>query len=182
MASMFIRLRIALMKSALTRTKYIVDHNIFAGIGDNFYFQPRIIPINTEYIKFHNNVVVATNVTFVNHDISQRVWNNINPEHPCKKYYGCIEVMDNVFIGCNTVILPDVRIGPNAVVAAGSVVTKDVPPGTVVAGVPAKVIGSFDELHRKRIRESEEIAEDGYSYEECWRRFYSSREGTLYEQ
>ena len=176
MASMFVRLKIALMKSALTRTKYIVNHKIFAETGDNFFFQPRIIPINTEYIKFHNNVAVATNVTFVNHDVSQKIWNYIDPEHPCKKYYGCIEVMDNVFIGCNSVILPDVRIGPNAVVAAGSVVTKDVPPGTVVAGVPAVVIGSFDELHKKRIEESRLVPENGYTAEECWRRFNIKRE------
>lgn len=176
MASQLVRLRIALMRSALTRTKYIVDHKLFAEIGDNFFFQPRIIPLNTEYIKIHNNVAVATNVTFVNHDVAQKVFNNIDPDHPCKKYYGCIEIMDNVFIGCNTVILPDVRIGPNAVVAAGSVITNDVPPGTIVAGVPAKVIGKFDELHKKRIRESQLVGTDGYSYVECWKRFYERRD------
>lgn len=174
MASQLTRLRIALMKSALTRTKYIVDHHIFAEVGNNFFFQPRIIPLNTEYIKFHNNVSVATNVTFVNHDVSQKVWNYLDPSHPCKKYYGCIEVMDNVFIGCNSVILPDVKIGPNAVIAAGSVVTKDVPPGSIVAGVPARVIGSFEELHSKRIMESETV--DNYGPEQCWKRFYDKRE------
>lgn len=58
--------------------------------------------------------------------------------------------MDNVFIGSNTSILSNVRIGPNAIVAAGSVVTKDVPPNSVVAGVPAKVIGTFDSYMEKR--------------------------------
>jgi carbonic anhydrase/acetyltransferase-like protein (isoleucine patch superfamily) len=59
---------------------------------------------------------------------------------------GFIDIRDNSFIGHGAIIMPNVRIGPNAVVAAGSVVTKDVAPGTVVGGAPAKVIGSFDEM------------------------------------
>lgn len=50
------------------------------------------------------------------------------------------EIGNDVWIGCHAVILRDVKIGDGAVVAAGSVVTKDVEPYTIVAGVPAKVI------------------------------------------
>ena len=63
---------------------------------------------------------------------------------------GCIEVMDNVFIGYGTIVLGGVRIGPNVVVAAGSLVNRDVPPNTVVGGVPAKVLGTFTEFEKKR--------------------------------
>ena len=66
---------------------------------------------------------------------------------------GCIEIFDNVFIGSNTTIVSGVRIGPNAIVAAGAVVTGDVPPGTIVGGVPARVIGSFEDLEQKRREE-----------------------------
>ena len=52
--------------------------------------------------------------------------------------------MDNVFIGCNTTILPNVKIGPNVIIGAGSVIVNDVAPNTVVAGNPARVIGTFD--------------------------------------
>lgn len=52
---------------------------------------------------------------------------------------------DNVMVGANAVILEGVRVGKNAVIAAGSVVTKDVPEGSVVAGSPAKVIKQKDE-------------------------------------
>ena len=58
--------------------------------------------------------------------------------------------MDNVFIGCNSTILGNVKIGPNALIAAGSVVTRDVKENTVVAGNPARVIGTFDEYVEKR--------------------------------
>ncbi len=128
------RLRIALIGDAVKRTQYIVRHHIFAEVGENFFFQPRVVPINAKHIKIHNNVAVASNVTFCNHDVIHKVFNNMDPSRQCKKYYGCIEIMDNVFIGANSTIMYDVKIGPNAIVAAGSVVTKDVPPGTVVGG------------------------------------------------
>lgn len=51
-----------------------------------------------------------------------------------------IVVKRNVWIGAAATILPGVTIGENSVIAAGAVVTKDVPPNTIVAGVPAKVI------------------------------------------
>ena len=170
------RARIALMRSAITRTNYIVEHGFFAQTGKNFFFQPRIMPINAEYIKFHDNVSVASGVTFICHDVMQKVFNNLDPDKQIKKKYGCIEVMENVFIGSNSTILYDVRIGPNAVVAAGSVVTKDVPPGTVVAGVPARVIGKFEDLYEKRVKESDELEDIRYSPEECWKRFYQKRD------
>lgn len=54
-------------------------------------------------------------------------------------------IEDDVMIGANCVILEGVKVGKGAVVAAGSVVTTDVPPGAVVAGIPAKVIKMKDE-------------------------------------
>ena len=54
-----------------------------------------------------------------------------------------VKIGDNVWIGACSVILPGVTIGDMSVVAAGSVVTKDVPPHVLVAGVPAKIIKSI---------------------------------------
>jgi len=133
------RLRIAMILNSDKRNRYIVKHKIFKEVGEHFFFQPRFIPADPQLIKFHNNVVVTSNVTFVNHDIFHLGLNKLGKGN---FYYqaGCIEVMDNVFIGCNSTILGGVRIGPNALIAAGSVVTKDIPSNTVAVGNPCKVI------------------------------------------
>ena len=69
------RLRIALIFESKKRTKYIVKHKIFKEVGENFFYQPRLIPADPELIKFHNNVSVASGVTFINHDLIHNVIN-----------------------------------------------------------------------------------------------------------
>jgi acetyltransferase-like isoleucine patch superfamily enzyme len=59
-----------------------------------------------------------------------------------------VTIGDRVFLGANAVVLMGVTIGDEAVVGAGAVVTRDVPPRTVVAGVPARQIGTVDTLSR----------------------------------
>lgn len=62
--------------------------------------------------------------------------------------------MDNVFIGSGAIVLGNVRIGPNAIIGAGSLINKDVPENSIVGGVPAKVIGSYDKLREGRLHQS----------------------------
>ena len=66
---------------------------------------------------------------------------------PLISLFGRIEIGNNCFIGARCIIMPGVTIGKHSVVAAGSVVTKDGPPDTMVGGVPAKIIKKlqFDE-------------------------------------
>lgn len=56
-----------------------------------------------------------------------------------------IKIGNNVYIGTNALILPGVTIGDNCVIGAGAIVTKDIPDGSVAAGVPAKVICSLED-------------------------------------
>ena len=69
---------------------------------------------------------------------------------------GKVDIRDNVFIGHQAIIMPGVTIGPDAIVAAGSVVTRDVPPGMVVGGVPAKPITTMA-AHIEKLKADMEV-------------------------
>ena len=152
------KIRFFLLKNGIERAKYLKRNNILMYMGENCLYQPYKLPMDPKLIKIHNNVYIAANVVFITHDTSRNMLSN-----KYKKYYsmdlGCIEIMDNVFIGCNTTILGNVRIGSNVIIGAGSVVTKDIPSNSVVVGNPAKVIGTFEEFLEKRslIKEEKDL-------------------------
>lgn len=95
-------------------------------------------------IGFGDNVRVASSATFVNHDISVFMLQYMHPESKFHAKTGEIIIGDNVFIGENSTILYNVKIGNNVIFGAGSIVTKDISDGVVAAGVPCKPIGTFD--------------------------------------
>ena len=178
-------LRMFTIMSAKKRTNYLKKKKIFAGIGENCSIQSRIIPLYANLIKLGNNVHVASNVTFITHDI---VFSMLN-KHPnlsgikFREKMGCIEIKDNVFVGAGTTILYDVSIGSNVIIGAGSLINKDIPDNCVVAGVPAKIIGNFDDFVEKRkqneinsnnLGNSEIIDTDTSSV--YWDCFYRNRE------
>lgn len=81
---------------------------------------------------------------------SDHVYDDLSvPIHEQGLIPGEVVIEDNVWIGCNVTILKGVRIGRGAIVAAGAVVTRDVPPYAIVAGVPAKPIGARAQNHAK---------------------------------
>ena len=72
-----------------------------------------------------------------------------DPYPPSEKLVG-VTIEDNAIIGSKAVIKAGITVGKNSVVAMGAVVTKDVPPDTVVAGVPAKIKYSREEYDKKQ--------------------------------
>jgi len=88
---------------------------------------------------------VTAGVVFLTHDGS--LW-LIRDENGRRHRYAPIEIGDDVFVGINSILLPGVRIGNRVIIAAGSVVTKSIPDGVVVAGNPARIIKQYDEFKR----------------------------------
>lgn len=78
--------------------RWLKKHEIFAGIGEKCFFQPNRLPNEPQLIKFHNNVKIATNVTFYSHDVVNAVFADMD-NVSYQTHAGCIEIFDNVFIG-----------------------------------------------------------------------------------
>ena len=124
----------------------IRKHHLYGSVGDNCYIQKRKIPLHSELIYLHNNICVGSNVGFVVHDASHIMLNRKYGDNRFVEDIGCIEVMDNVFIGSGSRIMNNVRIGSNVIIGSGSVVTRDVPDNSVYAGNPARYICDFDDF------------------------------------
>lgn len=112
--------------------------NIF--IGNDFLGNYNLTILDIREVHIGNNVMVGPNtlITTVGHPIDYRRRRN---------YLACakpIIIEDDVWIGGSVTILPGITIGHGAVIAAGAVVTKDVPPCIVVGGVPAKIIKQIE--------------------------------------
>lgn len=153
------------------RSEYIYKHKKqFKKMGGGIFFQSRSFPSDPELISFGNNVKVSSSVQFINHDIIPYMLNESKLyDTTCCSHRGCIEIGDNVVIGSHVIILPNVRIGSNVIIGAGSVVTKDIPPNSVAAGVPCRVIKTFDSTVKKYLQFK------NLNTEELWDSFYAQR-------
>lgn len=120
-------------------------------IGEKCYIGDHTRIWSADNITIGNNVLIAHNVNIFDNDthptdLFERredaeniIWRGIRDDFSTLKSSPII-IQDDVWISCNSVILRGVKIGTGSIVAAGSIVTKDVPPKTLVAGNPAKVI------------------------------------------
>ena len=106
-------------------------------IGDNVFVNYGTSLVSSAHIKIGNDCLIGTHVTVMDcdfHRVEDKSWDTTGLP---------IVLEDRVWLGNRSMILKGVRVGHDAVVAAGAVVTKDVAPRTLVAGVPAKVIRRF---------------------------------------
>ena len=113
-------------------------------IGSGTYIYSTCSIDKTKYAKITiGKNCVLTGCTLLAHDASLFA-------HDKPTFFSPITIGDNCFIGWQSIILPGVTVGDNSIIGAGSVVTRDVPANSVVAGNPARVIKSVDELLEKR--------------------------------
>lgn len=139
-----------IIRDGWKKAKFIKKYKLFYNIGNNCYYTSNILPAEPFLVCLHNNIVISAGVRIITHDVSHIVFNK---EENTSKYYcqfGKVEIHDNVYIGANAIINYGVTIGENCVIGAGAVVTKDVPPGSVVAGVPARIINTYEALKHKK--------------------------------
>jgi acetyltransferase-like isoleucine patch superfamily enzyme len=133
-----LRLRVAAVARWLNRTRYRllnvkVGHDVFISLGAH---------IDTSYpdlIEIEDDVYITRGAILIAHD--QSVWQRGDTLQDDGRGY--IKICRKAFIGSGAIILRNVTVGENAIVAAGSVVTRDVPPNSIVAGNPARVVKEF---------------------------------------
>jgi acetyltransferase-like isoleucine patch superfamily enzyme len=108
-------------------------------------------------VTIGDETCVSSEVLFVTHDGGTWVTRDLRPN---VNHFGRIAIGSRCFIGARAIIMPGVTIGDRCVVGAGSVVLRDVTSGTVVAGVPARVIGTVDEYIAKHEATSIQLSGD----------------------
>lgn len=128
------------------RADYTTEDLIKMGltVGKNFRRMHGTIldPSHVWHIKIGDNVTLAPRVHILAHDASLC-------HHLGYARIGNVVIENNVFVGAETVILPNVRIGENSIIGANSTVSRDIPANVVAAGSPAKVICTIEEYIKK---------------------------------
>ena len=125
---------------------FFCDYGFNISIGENFFANTNLVILDEARVTFGDNVFVAPNSSF---------YTAGHPLHPVQRVRGLqyslpITVGDNVWIGGNVCVMPGVTIGSNTVIAAGSVVTHDIPAGVLAAGNPCKVIRHLSDEEAKK--------------------------------
>lgn len=100
-------------------------------------------------ITIGDDVTITHHVVFHTHDGGVRVFRN---NFPGINVYGKITVGNNVFIGSDTIIMPNVSIGNNVVIGSGSIVAKSIPDNVVAVGIPARAIKSIKEYRESCLK------------------------------
>ncbi|MBE0472136.1 MAG: acyltransferase [Methyloprofundus sp.] len=138
--------------------RYVLFSSKAGSAGKNIYFGSSVIMKNIAYCKFGSNVSVH-DFCYIDAVGGLKIGDNVSIAHSCSivtfnhswsdrnapiKYnqvnLAAVFISDDVWVGCGARIMPGVKIGKRSIVAAGAVVTSDVPSGVIVAGVPARIV------------------------------------------
>ena len=144
------------------RGEYTTEKLIKMGlkVGKNFVRLNGVIldPSHCWLIEIGDNVTMAPRVHILCHDASTKTFLN-------RTKIGRVSVGNNVFIGAESVVLPNTKIGNNVIIGANSTVTKDVPDGVVVAGNPARIICTLEGYLNKQEAQMKEspIYDESYT-------------------
>ena len=117
-----------------------------AQVGENCQIVPTKLGTEPYLVKIGNHVTIAKAARFMTHDGGTWIFRD---EMPDLQVFGPIVIEDNCVIGQNAILFPNIRIGKNSIVGAGSVVINDVPPDTIVMGVPARPFGATAKYKEK---------------------------------
>lgn len=120
--------------------KYAKYIGVNIGV-DNFIPDKKCWSSEPYLITIGNHCQITSGVRLFTHGGG----NVARDKYPDFDVFGKIVIGDWVYIGSGSLIMPGVTIGDNVLVAAGSVVTRSVPPRTIVAGNPARVVGTVDD-------------------------------------
>lgn len=125
-------------KSVDVFTPLYINYGKNTKIGKNVFINFDCVFLDLGGITIDDNVLIAPKVSLLSegHPLSPNDRQSLVPEP--------IHIKKNAWIGAGATILPGVTVGENAVVAAGAVVSKDVPANTVVGGIPAKIIKAIE--------------------------------------
>ena len=176
-------LRLWTIRSGLKRVEYMRRHKIYHSLGKPVLITSRKVPLYGRLISIGNNVWLSSGVEFVPHDGTHFMLNCMKDGYKYTERIGCIEIGDNVWVGADVKILYDVKVGNNVIIAAGTMVNKDIPSNSVWGGVPGRKLMSFDDYLEKRRQFSLEHPADNHTLSispeceaEVWREFYKHHE------
>lgn len=121
-------------ESVAVFTPLYINYGKHTKIGKNVFINFDCTFLDLGGITIEDNVLIAPKVSLLSEG------HPVSPENRQSLVVGPIHIKKNAWIGANATILPGVTIGQNAIIAAGAVVSKDVPDNAIVGGIPAKIL------------------------------------------
>ncbi|MBR0138390.1 MAG: sugar O-acetyltransferase [Erysipelotrichaceae bacterium] len=125
---------------------FYCDYGSRIAVGDNFFANYNCKILDGAMVTFGDDVRIGPDCSFLTPNHSP------DPQMRREGYeiFQPVTVGDNVWFGASVTVLPGVTIGKDSIIAAGSVVSRDIPEGVLAAGVPCKVIRKLNEEDRNR--------------------------------